>query len=380
MRQIFICINSAGSQKEDDDRIVEIGAIELKDRELTNNYFHCYINPQKNVAEDAIAKHGITNEFLDGKPLFHQIAEELDEFLDSAEILANEKSDIELLRCEFALLRINPKNAQLKRTAKLNTARDILTNRSFEAYTEAGKIYRAQSRDLFGALLEAEIFADAYLTATKNEVIVSSMGDFLERVNVSDPNDLFRGVPDRNFKLLPSLFRHETNGHQAREDKMMWVFKAHSRPHLEKQPENEIQWLTLAQHHGLPTRLLDWTFSPLVACFFATRELPGRDGAVYLYEAREYKREEKINIQKLTKPIEFLPAHGTRRITAQSGAFTIHPDSSPEIDEPKIMKLIIPKDLKPMFLKYLSKYGINNSTIFPDLDGLCAHVKKQQGY
>ena len=77
MRQIFICINSAGSQKEDDDRIVEIGAIELKDRELTINYFHCYINPKKNVAEDAIAKHGITNEFLDGKPLFHEIAEEL---------------------------------------------------------------------------------------------------------------------------------------------------------------------------------------------------------------------------------------------------------------------------------------------------------------
>lgn len=380
MRQIFICINSAGSQQEDVNRIVEVGAIEIIDRKLTGKYFHCYTNPLKKIEEQAIAKHGVTNEFLLGKPIFQQVAEELDDFFDSAEILVNEQSEIQLLQTEFALLRVHPKNAQLKRTAKPCTVRDILTSSSFKAYTEAEKVYRSQSRDLFGALLDAEIFSDAYLTATNNEAIVSSMGDFLERVNASDPNDLFRGVPDRNFKLLPSLFRHQTDGHKVREDKMMWVFKAHSRPHLGKQPDNEIQWLTLAQHHGLPTRLLDWTFSPLVACFFAVRELAERDGAIYLYEAREYKREEKISIHKLTKPVEFLPAHGSKRITAQSGAFTIHPDSSPEIDEPKILKLIIPRDLKPSFLKYLSKYGINNSTIFPDLDGLCAHIKKQQGY
>lgn len=92
--------------------------------------------------------------------------------------------------------------------------------------------------------------------------------------------------------------------------------------------------------------MLDWSLSPLVACFFSTQSNPQKDGAVYIYEARKYEREENINIGKLKEITHFLPSHGSKRLTAQSGIFTIHPDSQPEFDTPKIKKFIIPKSKK----------------------------------
>lgn len=380
MRQIFLSLSTTGTPVTDGHRIIEIGAVEIINRTLTGKFFHCYLNPDRDIDEPEIAQHGITKEFLNSKPRFSAILNELDIFLSDAEILCTSKNDIPFIRNEQALHRFISSNPQLKEEIITPTIEETLTVSAKEIFNSAKTVFREEAKYLYGALLEAEISADAYLSATKNEKIITSINEFLEEVSNTNPNDLFRGVPDRNYRLLPSLFRHTSEGHQTREDKMMWVFKAHSRPHLEKYPENDIQWLTLAQHHGLPTRLLDWSFSPLVACFFCVKENLDKDGAVYLYKARDYKREEKINIKTLKKPAAFLPSHGSRRITAQSGAFTVHPDCCYEIDEPEIKKYIIPKKLKPSFLKALSKYGINNSTIFPDLDGLCSHIKAQQGY
>lgn len=380
MRQIFLSLSTTGTPVIDGHRIIEIGAIEINDKKLTGNHFHCYLNPDREIDEYEIALHGITNEFLNDKPRFSAVADELNRFISDSELLCTSNKTTLFIKNELALFRITSSNPQLKEKATTLAVEDTLTSSAKEIFNSAKSTFKDESKNLYGALLEAEISADAYLSATKNEKIIKSVNEFLEEVSNTDPNDLFRGVSNRNYRLLPSLFRHASDGHQAREDKMMWVFKAHSRPHLEKHPENDIQWLTLAQHHGLPTRLLDWSFSPLVACFFCAKENPEKDGAVYLYKARDYKREETINIKTLKKPAAFLPSHGSRRITAQSGAFTLHPDCCYEIDEPEIKKYIIPKNLKPSFLKTLSKYGINNSTIFPDLDGLCSHIKTLQGY
>lgn len=380
MKQIFLSISTTGTPVVDGHRIIEIGAVEVKDKELTGRHFHCYLNPDREIDESETATHGITSEFLKDKPRFGLIADQLNSFLSDTELLCTSDKTTNFIKNELSLLRITSPNPQPKEASTALAIEDTLNPSARETFIAAKSAFRKESKDIYGALLEAEISADAYLSATKNEKIIKNINEFLEEVSNSDPNDLFRGVSDRSFRLLPSLFRHSSEGHQVREDKMMWVFKAHSRPHLEKYPENEIQWLTLAQHHGLPTRLLDWSFSPLVACFFCVKENPNKDGAVYLYKARDYKREENINIKTLKKPTAFLPSHGSRRITAQSGAFTLHPDCCYEIDEPEIQKYIIPKNLKPSFIKALSKYGINNSTIFPDLDGLCSHIKTLQGY
>jgi len=118
MKQVFICTNSTGLLQENEDRLVEVGAIEVKDRELTGRRFHCYVNPSRDVQERAIIKHGITDEFLSDKPLFSQVADELDDFLGSAEILVNTQAELQLLQNEFALLRMHPKNYQTNNTKR----------------------------------------------------------------------------------------------------------------------------------------------------------------------------------------------------------------------------------------------------------------------
>lgn len=380
MRQVFMCMSSTGAELREGHRVIEVGAVEILNKQITERQLHCYVNPRRPVDEKSFEEHGISDEFLEDKPEFSQVLRELDVFLDNSELLVTNIDDLLFIQAEFGLHRLYPRNKKLTETANFRAVQDCLTGSQKIRFESSAKFPHSASLDFPSALARAENLAKAYLEATDNEIVVSSVNEFLSMVGKGNPNDLFRGVPDRSFRLFPSLFRHSLSGHRSREGRMMWVFKAHSRPHFNHQPENQIQWLTLAQHHGLPTRLLDWTFSPLVACFFAVREMAERDGAVYVYEAREYFKEERINLEKLTKPVAFLPSHGSKRITAQSGAFTIHPDNCPELDEQKILKIIIPKNLKEAFSKTLSTYGINSSTIFPDLDGLCAHIKRQQGY
>ena len=141
-------------------------------------------------------------------------------------------------------------------------------------------------------------------------------------------------------------------------------------------PTTNWDWLALGQHHGLPTRLMDWTRNPLVACYFAVEEEWDEDSVIYAYHNRWY-----ISIEKHPEPFEydrvgkFIPRHLTRRITAQAGLFTIHPNPYEPFDSDNIEKLIIPNGIRREMKKTLNKYGIDRYSLFPDLDGLASHIK-----
>jgi type I restriction enzyme M protein len=186
---------------------------------------------------------------------------------------------------------------------------------------------------------------------------------------------IYRGVSDaENHLLIPKVGR--AGYRQDIELHMLELFRNHSIPYLGFVPDNEWEWLALAQHHGLPTRLLDWTRNSLVALYFAVERDKSRDGAVYVYDnansvdTRKYKDPFAI-----TEVIPFLPPHMTLRIPAQSAVFTIHPKPDVPFEDLRITKLIFPRSVKTEFKQILYDYGIHAGSLFPDLDGQARFIE-----
>ena len=216
-----------------------------------------------------------------------------------------------------------------------------------------------------------------------DHIRIESFADLDNAIEGISKSALCRGVSDIAHELKPSLFRHKIVANfEAHERNMMWLFKTSAKAILRNTPENELEWLVVAQHHGLPTRLLDWSLSPLVACFFAVHSLSETDGAIYIFDRKKFEREENVNLEELDRIVAFFPSHVSPRIAAQSGMFTIHPTNEIllEDDHDRLFKLVIPAEQKRKFMDRLAKYGIHHGTIFPDLDGLSNYIKYLNNY
>jgi hypothetical protein len=182
---------------------------------------------------------------------------------------------------------------------------------------------------------------------------------------------VFRGVRNASYKLVPKVGRFKKYTKRLERD-ILYQFKRYARPFLEHDLEvdNDWEWLAIAQHHGLATRLLDWSSNPLVAAFFATEGDADTDGAIYVLNAYWI-----IDTRRVRSPFQmsdimiFQPANITKRIAAQAGHFTVHPRPAQPLDRRTIDKLIIPNKLREEFQMILFNYGIHRGTLFPDLDG-----------
>ena len=109
MRQIVLDTETTGLSAENGDRIIEIGCVELLGRKLTGNNRHFYLNPERDSHEDALKVHGISNEFLQDKPKFSAIADELLAYLEGAEVIIhNAPFDISFLNKELELIGREP--------------------------------------------------------------------------------------------------------------------------------------------------------------------------------------------------------------------------------------------------------------------------------
>jgi len=180
MRQVVLDTETTGISPSDGHRIIEIGCLEVENRRLTGRSFHCYLQPDREIEAEAIAVHGITNEFLVGKPRFADIADEFMDFMSGAElIIHNAPFDIGFINHEFKLLNQDFGTvlevcsvldtlvlARQKHPAQKNNL-NALARRYFVDHRE---------RTYHGALLDAEILADVYLAMTGGQVGLS-LGD-----------------------------------------------------------------------------------------------------------------------------------------------------------------------------------------------------------
>ncbi|MEN3365653.1 MAG: polymerase subunit epsilon [Burkholderiales bacterium] len=172
MRQIVLDTETTGLNPRSGDRIIEIGCVELVNRRLTGNNFHAYINPERDSEEGALAVHGLTTDFLSDKPKFAEIAAELRDYVQGAEIIIhNAPFDLAFLDVEFDRLRFPPFRKHVASvTDTLVQAKEMYPGKrnSLDALCDRYEISN-QHRVLHGALLDAELLAEVYLAMTRGQ-------------------------------------------------------------------------------------------------------------------------------------------------------------------------------------------------------------------
>ena len=168
-RLIMLDTETTGINISDGNRIIEIGAVEVINRELTGNNYQRYINPLRESEPGALEVHGITTEFLSDKPLFEHIVDEFIEFVKGAElVIHNAGFDVNFINHEFALC---GKNLKIQDICTITDSLEYARNKhpgarnSLDALCKRYGVSNEQ-RTLHGALLDSEILADVYLIMT----------------------------------------------------------------------------------------------------------------------------------------------------------------------------------------------------------------------
>jgi type I restriction enzyme M protein len=185
---------------------------------------------------------------------------------------------------------------------------------------------------------------------------------------------VYRGQPRSDFTLHPKLGRHIQKGWEWAdvEKTLINEFKQKSIPYLSSPPNGDIQWLALAQHHGLATRLLDWSKNPLVALYFAvTNSYEDSDSVFYALNTKEFDYIDDYESPfSHGKVVLHEPSHISPRITAQRGVFSVHANPTVEFKSKYLKKWIIPKEDAANIFFDLDTLGISTDILFPGLDGI----------
>ena len=229
----------------------------------------------------------------------------------------------------------------------------------------------------------------------------------------------YRGLTDTQHDLAPTMYRPNTKVEGRDEWLLMNRFKQNAHQFLESRPQGEWEWLLLMRHDGLPSRLLDWTESPLVALFFAlyapndpnpTKET---DGSIWCLLpsvlngfsnvpdpstlpmltdeiGRRGTTDENIELYRPSRidwnaPVSPPPLGGisirtSRRIQAQQGVFTIHHVARTPLEQISdgrhVWRFIIPKGTKTFLAEELGRLHINTLSIYPELDNVAAQAQE----
>lgn len=174
VRQIILDTETTGLNANDPvhpDRLIEFAGLEMINRQFTGNSLHLYVHPERDIPEEAAAVHGITLEKLDGKPVFAQVAQEIFDFIQGAElIIHNAKFDVGFLNAEFARVNLPEVQTVCAVTDTLAMAREKYPGQkaSLDALCNRLGVDRSR-RVLHGALIDCELLGGVYLAMTRGQ-------------------------------------------------------------------------------------------------------------------------------------------------------------------------------------------------------------------
>jgi DNA polymerase-3 subunit epsilon len=172
MRQIILDTETTGLDWRNGDRVIEIGCVELIERNFSGRHCHVYINPERSIDAGALEVHGISEEFLADKPVFAGIVDDFENFVRGAElVIHNAAFDVGFLDHELALLKRLPLEELCAGVIDtLGMAREQHPGKpaSLDALCKRYEIDNSH-RNLHGALLDAEILAEVYLAMTRGQ-------------------------------------------------------------------------------------------------------------------------------------------------------------------------------------------------------------------
>jgi len=227
---------------------------------------------------------------------------------------------------------------------------------------------------------------------------VESVPAFINEVSSAYPGQgsvLFRGQNDADWDLAPRIARikwrpsYQVQTLRERETALLDEFERLAIAHVGRPFNNDWEMLASAQHHGLPTRLLDWTSNPLVALWFA---LDGKmDDSPAVVWAYPFGSKDLVEDPRSTSPFAtdktrlYRPHHSNARIVAQSGWFSVHKFSSsdggpsefnyiPQFRK-QLQKYVIDAEDFPAVRHVLARCGVTPASVYPDLSGLCDHLR-----
>lgn len=226
---------------------------------------------------------------------------------------------------------------------------------------------------------------------------VSDLIELLKADNSSYSKDIwYRGQGDCDWSLSPGLFR--LTGVPS-ENSFLTRFKQSAAMLIDRHPKDSFDWMFLMQHYGVPTRLLDWTESPLTALYFAVSDKlrESSDGALWSLKPAELNRIAGVNDDEILSfddtelssysletlrqnprnrlsPLATIATRNNPRIQAQLGVFTIHHLDHRPIEsfcaKSEVIKYVIPKENKEDIRKELKLLGISKFTLFPELSSI----------